>query len=80
VCDLETSFMRRPWPTGGPSRQTANKENVFVHKILFVNEVPSCKQEVRGKIDRLSLPRENTFSAAVEVLPYRILCSSVRAI
>ena len=25
VCDLETSYMRRPWPTGGLSRQKQNK-------------------------------------------------------
>jgi len=26
VCDLETSWMRRPWPTGGLSRQKTNKQ------------------------------------------------------
>ena len=26
LCDLETSFMRRPWPTGGLSRQKQKKK------------------------------------------------------
>jgi len=31
VCDLETSWMRRPWPTGGLLRQKqTNKQITFV--------------------------------------------------
>jgi len=29
VCDLETSFMRRPWPTGGLSRQKQTNVCLF---------------------------------------------------
>ena len=39
VCDLETSIMRRSWPTGGLSRQKqTNKQNPVVNlRITRVN-------------------------------------------
>ena len=35
VCDLETSWMRRPWPTGGLLRQNQNKKN---NKEIFYDQ------------------------------------------
>jgi len=30
VCDLETSWIRRPWPTGGLSRQKKEKSRYWI--------------------------------------------------
>jgi len=31
MCDLETSWMRRPWPTGGLSHQTHTHTHTHTH-------------------------------------------------
>jgi hypothetical protein len=32
VCDLETSWMRRPWPTGGLLRK---KKNIYIYLLII---------------------------------------------
>jgi len=36
LCDLETSYMRRPWPTGGPLRQKEKKKEKVLMVCLFL--------------------------------------------
>jgi hypothetical protein len=36
VCDLETSWMRRPWPTGGLSRQ---KNKIYIYKLCIKHQL-----------------------------------------
>jgi len=39
VCDLETSWMRRPWPTGGLScqKQTKKHQDIILFTFYFPN-------------------------------------------
>ena len=39
VCDLETSRMRRPWPTGGLSRQKQNKTKNNIVNLQFLPDI-----------------------------------------
>jgi hypothetical protein len=46
VCDLETSWMRRPWPTGGgclSNNKQTNKHNILYELVPILHSVfPNC--------------------------------------
>ena len=49
VCDLETSWMRRPWPTGGcraKNKQTNKQTNKWTHNMKTAND--SLRDSSRG--------------------------------
>jgi len=52
VCDLETSWMRRPWPTEGchaKNKQTNNTLNMSALSYLKIKILSSCKNLKRHK-------------------------------
>ena len=42
VCDLETSWMRRPWPTGGLSRQKNKQVSINISTVHITRTAVSC--------------------------------------
>jgi hypothetical protein len=55
VCDLETSWMRRPWPTGGLSRNSHTSTYIiYVSPTCFGTYIPSS-----GRIIRHFLKQQN---------------------
>ena len=56
VCDLETSWMRRPWPTGGALSQKQQR-NVYLKRNVYASScwleiISSCRQV----IDKFLMP------------------------
>ena len=78
VCDLETFWMKRPWPTGGLMRQkqTKNKKPVLIdafHTLLPTNGVAARIQMQNGRA--ITEPKQN---ASVKKLSVR-LCVCLKA-
>jgi len=40
VCDLDTSWMRRPWSTGGCRAKNTKQNDTYVRRVIFL---PCCK-------------------------------------
>jgi len=61
VCDLETSWMRRPWPNGGCHAR--NKQTNKRYK--FSNRTSWCNKHLRATDSRLIYPETNISSRNV---------------
>ena len=71
VCDLETSWMRRPWPSGGcrpPKKQTCNDLRVIVIISQFlrplglhINFLKPCRDGKSGKSVFLVMTSDETY-------------------
>jgi len=69
LCDLETSWMRRPWPTGGgglsPQKQTNKRDN-------FSKRIRWCNKHLPATDRRLIYPQTFTCNRQTSDLPTNI--------